>query len=472
MSDLTGAAENLGAVLRDALPDVTFDMGRIVEKRLHGSISIYASRDEEALSPRRLREIHEGAKWGDKLLRRARQARVNMPESTRSRIAEALRELLDDYVDPESDTVGHAFPMRGDHGGAVKYERDGLYTHANVSSTKRLAEALAQGAAVAGCDRVAELVTAWAGGAPMSYRTCTVIPITLARPLSPTPGIDLVPLPRSTDELPPRLPARERRWGAQFLGQTIVSVDAKTTPALFRPTGETPQGALHATLIPEVRLETIWDGLSLESRTLVDGGLTWDDYGEFRALSNEEGGVRGALSHLEHWKGQTTSMTGVSTVEIHEHGVVNLCEKRLGQRLHELHRADPRTRVSVSRWRSAMGAVRGLADRFIDLRIALECLFLPRQPGPELKFRLAVNGAWFVGKSGTDRRKVWDTLRSAYDLASAAVHQGTVKDNKENRAVLDDALEVCRKGILKVLHEGPTTDWTTVILDVSEEPRV
>ena len=28
------------------------------------------------------------------------------------------------------------------------------------------------------------------------------------------------------------------------------------------------------------------------------------------------------------------------------------------------------------------------------------------------------------------------------------------------------------KGILKVLHEGPTTDWTTVILDVSEEPRV
>ena len=164
--------------------------------------------------------------------------------------------------------------------------------------------------------------------------------------------------------------------------------------------------------------------------------------------------------------------TGVSTVDIDESGVINLCEKRLGQLLHQLHRADARTRVSVSRWKSAMGPMGGLADRFIDLRIALECLFLHQQPGPELKFRLAVNGAWLVGESGTDRRQVWDTLRFAYDLASSAVHQGTVKDNKQNRATLEKALAVCRKGILKVLDEGSVADWTDLILDATEKPQV
>ena len=467
---MTASSENLKAVLRCSLPDVTFDIGRIVQKGPHGSVSSYAKRDREVFGPQRLREIYKGAKWGDRPLRQAWCARVAMLETTRSRIADALRELLGDYVDPKSDTVGHALPMGGDHGGASKYERDGLYTHAQVSSMERLADVVARGAIVAGCDGVAELLTAWVNGAPMSYRTCTVVPITLARPLSPAPGIDMVPLPRSTDQLPPEFPSQDRKWGAQFLRQTLVSVDTETTPALFRPIGESPEGVLRANLVPEVTRETIWDALSLYSRTLVNGGLSWDDYGEFRALSNEEGSARGALRHLEHWKGQTTTMnTGVSTVDIDESGVVNLCEERLGQLLHQLHRADARTRVSVSRWKSAMGSMSGLADRFIDLRIALECLFLHQQPGPELKFRLAVNGAWLVGESGADRRWVWETLRSAYDLASNAVHQGTVKDNKKNRVALEKALAVCRKGILKVLGEGSIADWTDLILDATEK---
>ena len=435
MTDLTGAAEDLAAVLRDALPDVTFDMGRIVEKRLHGSISIYASRDEEALSPRRLREIHEGAKWGDKLLRRARQARVNMPESTRSRIAEALRELLDDYVDPESDTVGHAFPMRGDHGGAVKYERDGLYTHANVSSTKRLAEALAQGAAVAGCDRGAELVDG------VGRWSTHVLPHLHRRSDNPRTGA----VARSGDRARPA-PKLQRRTPAapSFPGKAVGYPVSRTDDRVGRRQDDARpvptyrrNSTSRSARDPDTRGDA-GDNLGWALARITHVGRRRPHLGRLRRVPGTVewgGGCTRHLGPLKHRKAHTTSMTGVSTVEIHEHGVVNLCEKRLGQRLHELHRADPRTRVSVSRWRSAMGTVRGLADRFIDLRIALECLFLPRQPGPELKFRLAVNGAWFVGKSGTDRRKVWDTLRSAYDLASAAVHQGTVKDNKENRAV-------------------------------------
>ena len=81
----------------------------------------------------------------------------------------------------------------------------------------------------------------------MSYRTCTAVPIIIAQvSLSRAPGIDIVPLPCSTNELRWDRPSRETRWGAQFLGQTVVSVDGKTIPALFRLSGETLQGALRA----------------------------------------------------------------------------------------------------------------------------------------------------------------------------------------------------------------------------------
>lgn len=119
-----------------------------------------------------------------------------------------------------------------------------------------------------------------------------------------------------------------------------------------------------------------------------------------------------------------------------------------------------------------MNKIRDRPDRFIDLRIALESLFLSQQPDQELKFRLAVSGAWFVGEDAADRRRVWDTLRSAYDLSSTAVHGGELnkKKNKKHDStqVLADAMAVCRRGILRVLREGPITDWTDLILDCAD----
>ncbi len=84
----------------------------------------------------------------------------------------------------------------------------------------------------------------------------------------------------------------------------------------------------------------------------------------------------------------------------------------------------------------------------LDLRIALESLFLPEKPQQELKFRLAASGAWLVGEDPADRRRVWDSLRNAYDLASAAVHQGDVK-MRGSATVLAEALAVCRRGLLR-----------------------
>ena len=133
--------------------------------------------------------------------------------------------------------------------------------------------------------------------------------------------------------------------------------------------------------------------------------------------------------------------------------------------MNALRDAKPATRVAVSRWDSAMSTGRTITDRFIDMRIALESLFLPQQPDQELKFLFTVIGAWMIGRDGPDRKRVYETLRRAYDLGSKAVHRGGVKHSSANAALLNTALAVCRHGILRALHHGPVDNWNGLILD-------
>ena len=106
-----------------------------------------------------------------------------------------------------------------------------------------------------------------------------------------------------------------------------------------------------------------------------------------------------------------------------------------------------------------------LLDRFIELRIALEALYLKDRAG-EMKFRLTTYGAWHLGGDLDERRKYHDTLRQTYDLASKAVHAGTLENTPENRELLKTAQDLCRDGILKRLKEGQEPNWNDMILGV------
>ena len=462
---MTVTAKDLEVALSSALSGSTFDMGRVVTERPEGSFSSYDNRPSETLDPQGLRQMYESAGCGDEELRRVRSVVVRMHKTSRTELIDTLRNMLHDYVDSSTGSVGHAFPMGGDRGSGVRFERDGLRTNSQFSSVEKLADSLTRGSAVAGCDRVAELVAGWAAGAPMTYQTRTVVPITIARPVSPIPGVDIVPLGLSTGDLPAGLPGRGGKSRGDYLGQSLISVDTETTPALFRPATPSPlEQPVRTALTPGVTLETIREALSLECDTFVDDGPIWDDYGEFFALADRDVGIRGTVGHLRRIKGRTIiPEIGVTTLELFDDGIQDLSELDFGRLLRRLMDADARTRVAVSRWKTAMNEIRGLPNRFIDLRIALESLFLPQQPDQELKFRVAVSGAWFIGEGPGDRRRVWNTLRSAYDLASTAVHGGDVKKKEGSAGVLTDALALCRKGILSVLNKGPITDWTDLI---------
>ena len=131
----------------------------------------------------------------------------------------------------------------------------------------------------------------------------------------------------------------------------------------------------------------------------------------------------------------------------------------------QLQGANRKLQIAVDRWRRSMAEDAQLDDRYIDLRIALEAVYLKdfgNERSQEMRFRLALFGAWHLGADFADRRSIRRALRDAYDTASRAVHEGEVP--KEAARALPMAQDLCRRGILQLLREGSPKDWGDLLL--------
>jgi Apea-like HEPN len=114
-------------------------------------------------------------------------------------------------------------------------------------------------------------------------------------------------------------------------------------------------------------------------------------------------------------------------------------------------------------------AVRGddLADRAIDLGIALEALLLHELDGQErgeLRFRLSLRGAWLGGNDPHDRAEIQKTLKDVYDLRSLAVHTGRVELNQKNYKTFGRGTKLCKQLILKMIQADGRVEWTTLLV--------
>lgn len=311
---------------------------------------------------------------------------------------------------------------------------------------------LVRAAALLGAERVARLLAEWAMGEPLRYRTCMVLSgLSIDGPMSVDGGFRFTTLPRSSDTLANELP-----FGVDFhlgimnlAGATKVEIETRDSPVLFRP------GAL-----PEIQTETFGsrddflyadfcEALGLACNRRVSWVISWRAFGDLAVFGS---GVPSGHAAGPDAIGDATAPP--TSQEQLDHA---------GQILTTIRQdADLPLRVSMHRWMSSKRSTT-LADRFIDLRIALESLYL-NESGPELGFRLATHGAWYLGANAAGRQAHHQTLRRAYRTASTAVHRGAVDETQENLRLLADAQDLCRLGILKRLTESEEPDWNALIL--------
>ena len=466
---------SLKDVLESTLAETRFDLGRNEVTR-QGTLMTYAGRPDEMVSAEELYHQATADSWGDEVSAQARSARAIAPDEAMSRLRACLDDVLGKYIDRETGRIGHAFPMGSANRSSSRGGGGGLNSRSCESPMAEFAQVLLRGCAIIGTEALAEMLTGWAAGEPVRYRTSAVLNgLYLEGGAELLPGIRLEPLPKSTDGAFGTMPIRSESSIGQYLGRTVLSVDTIAAPAFYRPKPDGPTSQVVAKFVSDVALDDICQALALESDGDVRIAFEWNDYGELslylspgRSESRSRG--RGGLDGRQAGFSATTDFkTGIETVSIPEELICRLSPSRVGALIEAISgkKKNSQFRVALSRWCKSRESSGTISDQFIDLRVALEALYLKKFKGEqnvEMTFRLALFGAWHLGVGVEERRTIRRTLRDAYGIGSRAVHGQDLKFNEKNRGLLSEGQRLCRLGMLKVLEEGEPDDWEELIL--------
>ncbi len=334
-----------------------------------------------------------------------------------------------------------------------------------VITVADLADSVIRAAAIRGPDHAATTVGRWASAERISYKLYALLTgLSVNEMLGDKDRFRFDMLPRSPDPFV-FLPFGSE-WSVahdSVRGNLRVAIACEAGPAFFPPSrrdvalgvGRTwAQGPL-----PDDFVNDLCKALSLVCNGHVDWVMQWTDCAEVEPFGLSLGSGYGYRSRVSHAESVTMAQSDLDRA------------LELLPRLSQL-RGNRRTRgvtLAIDRWVRSKGP-RELADRLIDLRIALEALFLGGGDKGEIRFRLATRGAWYLGSDPQERTRIARELRSAYDTASKVIHAGSVAQDSEDWSVLRSAQDLCRKAILRMMDEsGGPLDWGDIIMGGSDD---
>ena len=278
--------EQLHDILGFILGQAAFDTGRTATTSPSWTTS-HIQRPGEVFPANALREVLDDQKWEHQIVKQVRDSRLICPEDLLAQLIGHVRFLLEKYIDPATDRMGHAFPIIGSGDTEHTASQDnGLLAVAWTSSVDTFARALIAGAAVIGLEQTINLMIGWLRGCPVQYRTSALLhgrPVERAATL--VEGINIEVLPHSIDNLPVCLRSDDRVSPHDYVGRAMVSIDCTAAPPLFRPDPDHLKRMVHADTMINLDITTICQGLSLVSNDYIDAGTCWHDYGDLSLFS-------------------------------------------------------------------------------------------------------------------------------------------------------------------------------------------
>lgn len=422
-----------------------------------------------------LRDLVSRPQWET----RRQQVSVDAPQPAMAALADSLRSELERFVDPQYDRIGHAFPTDSlvpenkTRSTSKRFRPDGLAEEAHTSSVLAFATSLVRAAAIDGIEPVIEQLAGWVRGAAVEVQATIVLNnLYLSGPATVTDAIELAPLGLTTDSLP-RLPTGFGGSVADYLGLTLLRAKARATPALFRPPDSAGERPVRLSPAHPIDFDLICRALSLSTGRHVTWAHQWNDYPETRAfflgtpsMSNPAGNRLRSIPFKRLGREPESGFAEVEPSDDIEFLALDV--DALRPVLEALPGADRKLLMALDRWSRCTNPDNQLADRYIDLRIALELLYLQqfRQDSTvhsEMRFRLALFGAWHLSDGPKGRARIRKDLLDAYDTASGAVHTGDVPANAKTESLLSQAQSLCRRGMLELLREG-APDWGRLVL--------
>ena len=240
-----------------------------------------------------------------------------------------------------------------------------------------------------------------------------------------------------------------------MIGRVALSIEGEAGPALYLPSkvasdSNNMEHTWAGGQIESLSIDSFCEAMSLACGGSIRWQFSWRDFGEIREFLSVYGGS--SFTNVPLFTNSSEF-----TQDHFEHA----------RQIHNLRNARERNKAgldtAVRRWIKSKSSESSFSDQLIDLRIALEALYLDNIEG-ELRFRLASHGAWHISENTEERKANFYTLLQVYKLASSAVHGSDVKTNDKNKALLENAQILCRKGIMKRLREQEDPKWSDVIM--------
>lgn len=291
------------------------------------------------------------------------------------------------------------------------------------------------------------------------------------REITVTDGIRLIRLPDSTAILPHYLPGPSMGPRPEdLMSSTILVVDASVSPVFVNPLqmmdndNQTPNRKRvfqHEDASDEPSgfdTAQFCEALSLIAGRAVQGAMWWShlDDDHICNVRTIYGGMKYSPTVLSHHLPDG----GFGDIAVIIQEALSLYQARRVLS----NKTAVRLAVPIDRWvRSHTDG--SIVDKFIDLGIALESLYLESGNNAELRFRLALHAAWHLGKCGPERSHLMSEFRTIYGLRSKAVHTGTIADSQTTREVLASAQEHCRQAIIKFITDGEFPDWDRLVVN-------
>lgn len=469
-------------LLELVLNETTFDMGH-----REGNSVTYRRRPEEQLQPNCLGSIFRENKCTNRLFV-ARRTKVVCPPQLFSEMKDMLRNEFSEHVDLDTDSIGHVLPICKGQGSVSTIDQM-LTDTRQVSSLTDFAEGLIKASTVVGSDRIVAWLNGWKDGAAVAFHTSMLLKgLRVSRILKPMDGVCVRPLARSSDQLPADLPTSKADSLEEFLDRSVLSVASLARPGLFHPSDLHDRAIANVSHVTTIDVDAVCQALALEYDTCVVQGWQWNHYPELPGLPEtgstvfQHTGLNVSSSSEPYrnrgwqWNSRGVALTGESEP------IPEIDEERLRANVAALQSADDHVRVAAERWMKSK-ADGYPHDPHIDMRIALEALYLTdtgdgRDRG-ELRFRVALRGAWHLGDNPVKRHEIFATLQNAYDRGSIIVHTGRSKKTSKRKSKQQDrnvghpvdpeASEHCRQGILKRLAKEKEPDWRKLILGFPED---
>ena len=303
-------------------------------------------------------------------------------------------------------------------------------------------------AVIIGPKKVAKLVDDWSNEKPITFESKgMVVGMGVEKNLELQNGIKMNSKNRQTVEF--KLIADNLgitfSSKANLQNRSFLTLRNSLSTALFNPVDKPKSEIVFAeNSNSNLSIISICEMISLACNTYVMPTLIWHELGDLLPFRTDFQ----CKSYSE-----ILATNGTSELSIQDLKRAN----KLHQKRNQISEQDSWLEFSIRRWVKSTGEAKDIHDRCIELRIALDCLFMKnlKGPGGRVGDNLANCCAWYLGNDAKQREEIYSSVSNFYRASSGIIHGSPNTNDRELEKKYEAAHDYCRKSIIKLLDSEP-----------------